>query len=497
MDVICLAAAAALLVVGAAAAVVQRWRPAVAALVLGLCLPPVVLASALDPAAATLSVATAALPVLVPIAAWGCTKPRPSVVLALVAGLVAGPLRGLVYDPYYDLSCLTRCPHNPYAVHPLGPGVSSALLTVGLAAPVAVTWAAVTGRDRLTLGLLALAAWLAVAPGDREVLAVTLAGLVLLVRVGVDVARGFDDRARVAELADALRSADDLDATLGRAAGDPRLVVTYWLDDEKTFVLSDGSLTTGTRAGLSATDIRGPDGLVARFLHAPGTDTRALADAVAGSARIALENGRLRARVQRQARRLQASRLRIVTDADAERRRLERDLHDGAQQHLLALGLELRRVADSAHDPDEQAVLDASLATTQQVLDGLREISHGFYPSTLDQVGLGSALESVADRSPVPISIRAVPETRLPVDVERAIYLLVFRLASVADGPLEVRISRGAADAEVRVRGAGVPDGVLLDTFAVLGGSVVSHSDGSVPVVRATLPLASGLAVLP
>jgi signal transduction histidine kinase len=180
-----------------------------------------------------------------------------------------------------------------------------------------------------------------------------------------------------------------------------------------------------------------------------------------------------------------------VTDADAERRRLERDLHDGAQQHVLALGLELRRSLDSVTDPADRAILEASLAATQGVLDELRDLSHGFYPSTLDQSGLGSALEGLADRSPVPLSVRAVPEARLPGEVERAIYRLVSRLAAEAATPLEVRVSRSEGEATVVIRGARAPDGALPDIFAVLGGKLTSYDGEDVPMVRAWLPLAS------
>lgn len=489
MDALALAVAAALLVVGAAALVVHRWRPAAAAIAVGLALPAIALADSGFAGLLTVALAALALPAVTSTAGWGCTRTRASVAVALVGGLVAGPLRTLVYDPYYDLTCLTRCLPNPLAVARLGHGVTTALLAAGLLVPPALTWAAVTGPDRLPLGLLAGSSWGIVVSGDRDVEAAAFAGAVLLVRVGVEVARAFDARARIAELAQALRAAKDVEETLRRLAGDPGLVVAYWLQEEDSFVDPAGRPVSGTSEGLLATDIRGPEGLEARFLHGPGTDAAALADAVDGSARIALENGRLRARVRSQGRRLEASRERIVTDADAERRRLERDLHDGAQQHVLALGVELRRAMDSAADPDERTLLSSSLATTQLVLDELRELSHGFYPSSLDQTGLRNALDGVSDQSPVPMTVRSIPDERLPAEAERAVYLLVARVAAVGTEPLVVSVTRSGTDVDVVIWGARHPEGVLPDVFAVLGGTLTSTDEGKVPVVRARIPL--------
>jgi signal transduction histidine kinase len=489
MDALALAVAAALLVVGAAALVVRRWRPAAAAIAVGLAMPAIAFTDAGFAAPSTVALATLALPAVTSMAGWGCTRTRVAVAVALVAGLVAGPLRTLVYDPYYDLTCLTRCLPNPLAVTPLGHGMTTALLAAGLLVPPALTWAAVTGPDRLPLGLLAAASWGIAVSGDRDVEAAALTGVVLLVHVGLEVARAFDARARIADLAQALRAAGDVEETLRQLVSDPRLAVAYWLQEEDSFVDPAGRHTSGTSDGLLATDIRGPEGLEARFLHTPGTDAAAIADAVDGSARIALENGRLSARVRSQARRLEASRRRIVTDADAERRRLERDLHDGAQQHVLALGVEIRRAMDSAADPEERALLGSSLAATQLVLDELRELSHGFYPSSLDQAGLRNALDGVSDQSPVPMSVRSIPDERLPAEVERAVYLLVARVAGAGTEPLEVSVTCSETEVDVVIWGARHPQGVLPDVFAVLGGTLMSTDEGKVPAVRARIPL--------
>ena len=221
-------------------------------------------------------------------------------------------------------------------------------------------------------------------------------------------------------------------------------------------------------------------------------DLAALAVALTGPARLAFVNGRLEATVRRQARALEASRRRIVVHADSERRRLERDLHDGAQQHLLALGLALRRSLDEALDAESRDVLHRCLAATYVVLEELRDLSHGFYPATLEQTGLGNALDGIADRSSVPVAFGYLPEGRLPAEIERAIYLLVARTAAAAQSSLQVTVTVGAGHVEVRVVGAHPTDDVLADVFAVLGGSLrADEASGprSVEAVHGWLPL--------
>ena len=176
-----------------------------------------------------------------------------------------------------------------------------------------------------------------------------LSGAVLLVVGGSTVARAFEARARVADLARALEGAADVETTLRAAAGDPGITVSYVLDGGSELVDRHGLPTYGPAGGQVSTAIMGPEGVVAGVHHDPDrTDLAALAAALTGPARLAFENGRLEATVRRQAHALEASRRRIVVHADAERRRLERDLHDGAQQHLLALGLALRTSLDSS-----------------------------------------------------------------------------------------------------------------------------------------------------
>ena len=122
------------------------------------------------------------------------------------------------------------------------------------------------------------------------------------------------------------------------------------------------------------------------------------------------------------------ARARIVETGDAERRRLERDLHDGAQQRLLALSYDLRiALAAAKADGDRRTaslLLDA-LRQSQAALDDLRELAHGIYPAILVEAGLGPALETLADAAPIAVEIHDVVEERYPAAVEAAAYLVV------------------------------------------------------------------------
>jgi signal transduction histidine kinase len=122
-----------------------------------------------------------------------------------------------------------------------------------------------------------------------------------------------------------------------------------------------------------------------------------------------------------------ASRARVVASSDAARRRLERDLHDGAQQHLISLGLELR--AAEASVPPEQEELRQRLSTTKQGLSGvlaeLQEISRGLHPAILARGGLEAALTALARRSPVPAELHINVPRRLPAQIEVTVYYIV------------------------------------------------------------------------
>jgi len=163
---------------------------------------------------------------------------------------------------------------------------------------------------------------------------------------------------------------------------------------------------------------------------------------VAAAARLALENARLQAETQRQLTEVREARRRIVAAADEERRRIERDLHDGAQQRLVALALELRsaqRRLGEDPDPEVERLLAASVAELQAAVGDLRELARGVHPAVLTEEGLAAALESLAARTPLAIEVDAA-EGRYPEQVEAAAYGRVFcRVVRRGAGPAASR----------------------------------------------------------
>jgi PAS domain S-box-containing protein len=203
---------------------------------------------------------------------------------------------------------------------------------------------------------------------------------------------------------------------------------------------------------------------------------------------------------------LTASRARIVEAGDAERRRLERNLHDGAQQRLVSLSLALRLARTRLHTDPESArsLLEAASEELATALEELRELARGIHPAILTDRGLTPALEALANRSPVPVSIHSLPEERLPAQVEAAAYYVVSEsLANVAKyaGASQVDVAvvcqNGWAFVEVADNGAGGADpgrgsGLLglADRVEALAGNLdVESPVGEGTRVRARIPL--------
>jgi signal transduction histidine kinase len=220
----------------------------------------------------------------------------------------------------------------------------------------------------------------------------------------------------------------------------------------------------------------------------------------------AAEVHRLNAELQVRLDELAASRARIVAAGDVERRRLERNLHDGAQQRLVALALELRMAqAKLASDPEAaRATLVGAGEELARALDELREIARGLHPAVLTDRGLRAAVEMLAGRAPVPVEILEVPDARLPSPVEAAAYYLIAEaLTNVAKyaSASTVRVRVVARDRHLLVEiaddgvGGADPSGGsglrgLADRVEALGGTLeVVSPAGAGTTLRAELPL--------
>jgi signal transduction histidine kinase len=219
---------------------------------------------------------------------------------------------------------------------------------------------------------------------------------------------------------------------LARVLHDPSIEVAYWLPERDVFVDESGIiLDTPTEDGGRAVTMLVRDGEpIAALIHDPVlADQPGLVSAVAAAAGLAIENERLHAQARAHLIETNASRARIVAAAGAERRRVERNLHDGAQQRMLnlMLGLRLAKVRlDANRDNDAANAIDAAMSELTLALTELRELARGIHPAVLTQSGLGPAVHALAQRSPVPVRVSAdLGERRFPEAVEETAYFIV------------------------------------------------------------------------
>ena len=216
---------------------------------------------------------------------------------------------------------------------------------------------------------------------------------------------------------------------LARALEDPTLEVAFWLPERDEFVDASGKVFDVPEDGPSraVTRLEQDGEPLAVLVHDPTLrEEPKLVEGVAAAARLALQNARLHAEVSAQLEKVKESRARIVTAADEERRRIERDIHDGAQQRLVALALELksaqRRLGGDV-EPELESLLASAADELQVAVDELRELAQGIHPGILVQGGLGAALEALAGRSPIPVSVDATQE-RFSPEVEGTAYFV-------------------------------------------------------------------------
>jgi signal transduction histidine kinase len=221
----------------------------------------------------------------------------------------------------------------------------------------------------------------------------------------------------------------DLRGALSRALGDPSLVLAYWYPAESRYVDADGGPVElpAADAGRRATVIERDGEPVAALIHDPALRYNpGLVESACAAAGLTLDNERLQAELRARLIDLQASRARLVTAADEARRRIERDLHDGAQQQLVALkvslGLARQLVAGT---PEAAGLLAQTERQAAGALEELRELARGIYPPLLADLGLRAALEAQARKAALPVTVEAPRVGRYPQEIEAAVYFCV------------------------------------------------------------------------
>jgi signal transduction histidine kinase len=304
---------------------------------------------------------------------------------------------------------------------------------------------------------------------------------------------------------------DGLRDEIALALEDPTLELGLWLPERGIYVDSGGAELTVPEDGpeRAVTSIEHDGAPLAVLVHDPTLrEEPRLVEAVAAAARLALVNARLHAEVRSQLETVQESRARIVTAADEERRRIERDLHDGAQQRLVALALELRsaeRRLDGTDDAEVSRLLASTADELQVAVEELRELAQGIHPGILTQGGLAHALEALAARAPLQVAVDATAERFAP-EVEATAYFVACEAltnavkhaeasrASIAakreNGDLVIEVAddgRGGAELSA---GSGLRG--LSDRVEARGGRlVVESAAGSGTRVRGEIPCAS------
>jgi signal transduction histidine kinase len=304
-------------------------------------------------------------------------------------------------------------------------------------------------------------------------------------------------------------AAADLQDALARALRDPSLTLAYWLPDFRSYVDLDGrQVEVPDRSGRATRFIDRDGAHIAALLHDPALDDeRDLLEAVTAAAGIALENARLHAELKARLEELQGSRARVIAAGQRERQRLERNLHDGAQQRLIALSLELSLLEQRlSADPEAQARVDQARGEIARSLEELRDVASGIHPAVLSGHGLEVALESMVARAPVPVRLHVdLAGRRLQEPYEVAAYYVISeslanigKHAQASSATVDVAQRNGQVVVEVVDNGIGGADteggsGLrgLADRVEALGGRLrIWTPIGGGTRVRAEIPCA-------
>jgi signal transduction histidine kinase len=302
----------------------------------------------------------------------------------------------------------------------------------------------------------------------------------------------------------------DVQDALARTLRDPSLTLAYWLPEFGSYADLDGRRVElpETASEGAVTTLIDRDGVhIAAMVHDPSLrEEPELLEAVTAAAGIALENAQLHAELRARLEELQGSRARVIEAGQRERQRLERDLHDGAQQRLVALSLELKALEkDLGERPRARTRLDNAQREITLSLEELRDLARGIHPAVLSAHGLAVALEQVVARAPLRVQLTVRIDGRLPEAVEVAAYFVVTEsLANVVkharaqDASVEIGQSGHMVFVEVLDDGVGGADSErgsglrgLADRVEALGGRIrvwTPHGGGT--RVRADIPCA-------
>jgi signal transduction histidine kinase len=420
----------------------------------------------------------------------GCYACPPNLLLvhadAAVADWLAGwgPRAAAVTELALAVLVVARLVRRPAASRALAAPVSAAAVAALAAAAVANLRAS----DELAAGAI-----------DRDLWIATAAALGL---VGAGLAwrplRAARVRAALGRLTVAASaSAEDVRGALARALGDPGATVILPHPETGEPIAADGSPAPADASpGRARTTVERRGRVVAWLEHR--ADLHATPELPSSTAQIAgltLEREALRAARQLQEQDIRASTVRLVAAGEAERRRLERDLHDGAQQRLLALGLGLARARSAAPADAAEALIDAQ-ARVATVRDELRRIAHGIHSVTLAEGGLAEAVLALVQTAGGGVAVEALPEQRASAQAEAAVYRIVaasLRLRRDAGVRIAIRAHDGGLDAAIRM--PGVEAVALTDALAhasarvaVLGGSLAVAAEDGGATARARVP---------
>jgi signal transduction histidine kinase len=484
------------------------------------------------------SMAMVVTPLLLPLIAHvvlaypgGRVDRRPArVFLVLAYGSAVAVSVGLALfrDPFLDLYCWANCSDNVFLLRneldlwrPLDRFWLRMEVVVGVLAAVAGVWriARATPVARRSMwfvvvpasaAVLAMAAYATLLVADRaedpgaasfRAAFFVRASTLLMTAIGVTwgVWRVHRTELAITRLADELGSTPppgSLGPALARSLGDNGLAVAYWLPSSGRYIDASGQkVDPRPQPGQALTTIVRDGQPVAVVVH---DNTVSPAAELGAAARLAVDNERLRAEVLSQLGDLRASQARIVSTADTARRRLERDLHDGAQQRLLAASYELR-LARSTAVADDTALADALAEASeqaQQAIMELRDLAHGIFPAILTEAGLEPAVRSLADKAALPVELDQIMSRRYPPAVETAAYLVVAAAIEAAnqasgkyvaarvvehDGYVVVEM-RTEADKQTLDLGVDI-----VDRVGALGGRMVVEHD----MIKAEIPCAS------